>query len=108
MRFFQAFLKKKHRNGFNNAVARECSQPWSGGNGIDMNHAVVIHAGNWRKGLPAHYAYISSLHGLRSRDWFIGSQEIRHANDRNYEIWIIRTSAGARWRYYYDVTNLQR
>ena len=105
MRFLEAFRQNKPRGGFNNAVAKECSQPWSGGDGIDMKHAVVINARNWRKGLPAEYAYLSSLHGLRSHDWFIESQEIRHANDRNYEIWIIRTSEGARLRYYFDVTS---
>jgi hypothetical protein len=106
MRFLDAFRRSKpRRGGFNNAVAKECSQPWSGGDGIDMNHAVIINARNWRKGLPAEYAFLSSLHGLRSHDWFIESQEIRHANDRNYEIWIIRTSEGARLRYYFDITS---
>ena len=79
MRFLDAFRKNKPRGGFNSAVARECSQPWSGGDGIDMEHAVIIHARSWRMGLPAEYAYISSLHGLRSRDWFIESQEILHS-----------------------------
>jgi hypothetical protein len=105
MRFLDAFRRKKTQGGFNKAVSRECSQAWSGGDGIDMQNAVVIHARSWRKGLPAEYAYISSLHGLRSRDWTVESQEIRHANDRSYEIWIIRTCEGARLRYYFDVTN---
>jgi len=104
MRFLDAFRQKKPR-GFNNAVAKAYVSEWSGGDGIDMENAVVIHARSWRKGLPAEYAYISSLHGLRSRDWFIESQEILHANDRSYEIWIIKTSEGARLRYYFDVTS---
>lgn len=105
MRFLDAFRQKKPRGGFNSAVAKECSQPWSGGDGIDMERAVVIHARSWRKGLPSEYAYISSLHGLRGHDWFIDSQETRHVDDRNYEIWIIKTSEGARLRYYFDVTS---
>jgi len=78
------------------------------GDGIDMEHAVVIHARNWRKGLADQYAYISGLHGLRSRDWYIESQEILHAGDRSYEIFVIRTSDGARLRYYFDVTSFRR
>ena len=105
MGFLDAFRRKKPRNGFNQAVARECSQPWTGGDGIDMKNAVVIHARSWRRGLPAEYAYISSLHGLRSHDWFVESQEIRHADERSYEIWIIKTHEGARLRYYFDVTS---
>jgi hypothetical protein len=105
MRFLDAFRQKNPRGGINRAVAKEYGQPWSGGDGIDMEHAVVIHARNWRKGLPAEYAYISSLHGLRGRDWFIDSQETRRVDDRNYEIWIIKTGDGAKLRYYFDVTS---
>ena len=105
MRFLDSLRQNKPRGGFNKAVARDCSQPWSGGDGIDMERAVVIHARSWRKGLPAEYAYLSSLHGLRSRDWFIESQEIRHSDGRSYEIWIIKTCEGARLRYYFDITS---
>lgn len=108
MGFLDTFRRRKTRNGFNEAVASEYSQPWSGGDGIDMERAVVIHARNWRKGLPAEYAYISSLHGLRNHDWYVSSQEIRHTGDRSYEIWVIRTRDGATRRYYFDVTSFRK
>ncbi len=107
MGFLDTFRRKRPRKGFNEAVSREYTQPWSGGDGIDMEHAVVIHAGSWRKGLPAQYAYISSLHGLRDHDWYVVSQEMRHADGRSYEIWVIRTR-GANLRYYFDVTSFQK
>lgn len=105
MGFLDPFKQRKPRRGISKAVAMEMAEDWSGGDGIDMAHAVVIHARNWRKGLADQYAYISGLHGLRSRDWFIESQEILHADGHSYEIFIIRTSDGARLRYYFDVTN---
>ena len=105
MGLLDTFRRKKHRNGFNGAVAKGFSHPWSGGDGIDKEHAVVIHALSWRKGLPAEYAYISSLHGLRNYDWFVESQEIMHSDNRSYEIWVIKTREGAKLRYYFDVTS---
>jgi hypothetical protein len=105
MGFLDAIMPKKPRRGISKAVSMEMAEEWSGGDGIDREHAVVIHARDWRKGLADEYGYISSLHGLRSRDWFIESQEIQHHGTRKYEIFIIRTSDGARLRYYFDVTS---
>lgn len=105
MGLLDTFRQKKPRRGISKAVAMELAEEWSGGDGIDMEHAVVIRARDWRKGLADQYAYISSLHGLRSRDWFIESQESLHEGKRSYEIFVIRTSDGARLRYYFDVTS---
>ncbi len=108
MGFFDALRQKKPRRGISRAVAMEMAEDWSGGDGIDMEHAVVIHARDRRKGLADQYAYISGLHGLRSRDWLIESQEILHAGGRTYESFVIRTSDGARLRYYFDVTSFHK
>ncbi len=105
MGLLDTFRQKKPRRGISKAVSMEMAEDWSGGDGIDMEHAVVIRARDWRKGLADEYAYISGLHGLRSCDWFIESQEILHADKRSYEIFVIRTSDGARLRYFFDVTS---
>ena len=108
MGIFDALRQKKPRRGISRAVATEMAEAWSGGDGIDMEHAVVIHARDRRKGLADQYAYISGLHGLRSRDWLIESQEILHAGGRTYESFVIRTSDGARLRYYFDITSFHK
>jgi len=108
MGFLDAIMQKRPRRGISKAVSMEMAEEWSGGDGIDMEHAVVIHARDRRKGLADQYGYISSLHGLRSLDWFIESQEILHRGARSYEIFVILTSDGARLRYYFDISSFHK
>jgi hypothetical protein len=85
--------------GMDNSTQVHC-----GGGGLAVDDAVVIRAQSSAIGIPAEYEYVSNLHGQRGEDWELEMQEVMGKEGRYYDVLHIKTSAGERRSYYFDIS----
>ena len=79
---------------------------FKGGDGSTLEKAVLIgYVGNYPDSIAQEYAYISSLFGVRGKDWQLVGTVNFEKNSRSYDRTTIRIiSSGGRKEIYFDIT----
>ncbi len=115
MRLF-GFFKGKLRE----TPVISCAEPggiFSGGDGLSMKNAIVIHAKSEFLGIDAEYAYLYKKHGERDTDWELERQSLLQKGIlprpllfriRYYDEMSIKTKDGERITYYFDISHFHR
>jgi len=115
MRFF-GFFKGKPRE----TPVISCAEPggmFSGGDGLSMKNAIIIHAKSEFVGVCAEYAYVSKKHGQQDTDWEPEHQRLLRKGilqppllfrTRYYDEISIKTKDGERIIYYFDISHFWR
>ena len=98
-----------------------CAEPGgiflSGGDGLSMKNAIVIHAKSEFLGIGAEYAYLHKKHGERDTDWELEHQRLLRKGilqppllfrTRYYDEISIKTKDGERIIYYFDISHFYR
>ena len=79
MRIFDGFRKKKSTIGKSHGKPDDLDDMYSGGDGLSIENAIVIHAELSAVGVPAEYIYITRLYGQKGDDWVF---ENRHCEKK--------------------------
>jgi hypothetical protein len=95
-------MQKDSKNNFNDI---HDSGVYSGGDGLNIENAVVINAATSFEGIRSEYEYIAMRHGIKGQDWNLEMQALMNYEGKNIDLLSIKTSQGDEFSYYFYISN---